>query len=138
MPADGAEGQNQCRMTLETLWALKNPRVVVGQQTNIANGPQQVNNSPVTLGDGSDAPTPVDNQRTRQNELLEVKDGERLDAGTAGASRHADQGLEAVGTIHGAANGGRQGEGCAKRIQRRQSHAAAKAGPTATKTKGRS
>ena len=40
------KAQNQCRMTLETLAALKNPRVVVAQQTNIAHGPQQVNNGP--------------------------------------------------------------------------------------------
>jgi len=45
------KAQNQCRMTLETLAALKNPRVVVAQQTNIANGPQQVNNGPAVPGD---------------------------------------------------------------------------------------
>ena len=38
------KAQNQCRATLETLTRLKNPPVVVGQQTNIANGPLQVNN----------------------------------------------------------------------------------------------
>lgn len=38
------KAQNQCRATLETLARIKNPPVVVGQQTNIANGPLQVNN----------------------------------------------------------------------------------------------
>ena len=36
--------QSQCRATLETLAALKNPPVVFAKQANIANGPQQVNN----------------------------------------------------------------------------------------------
>jgi hypothetical protein len=130
------KAQNQSRMTLETLWALKNPRVVVGQQTNIANGPQQVNNGPVACGAAKGAPTQAPNTRTGQNELLEVKNGERLDAGAAGATGHADQELEAVAAINGATNGGREGEGRAKPVQGRQSRATAKARATATKTKG--
>ena len=39
------KAQNQCRMTLETLSNIKNPPVVYAKQANIANGPQQVNNS---------------------------------------------------------------------------------------------
>ena len=38
------KAQNQCRMTLETLSAIKNPPVIYAKQANIANGPQQVNN----------------------------------------------------------------------------------------------
>src|SRR5215831_13880312 len=37
--------QAQCRATLETLAALKNPPVVFARQANIAAGPQQVNNA---------------------------------------------------------------------------------------------
>ena len=61
--------QSQCRATLETLAALKNPPVVFARQANIAHGSQQVNNA---------TPAP---SRTRENEitpsrLLEAK---RLD-----------------------------------------------------------
>lgn len=47
------KAQNQCRMTLETLAAIKNPPVVYARQANINNGgQQQVNN-------GAAAPPPV-------------------------------------------------------------------------------
>lgn len=36
--------QSQCRATVETLAAVKNPSVVFARQANIAHGPQQVNN----------------------------------------------------------------------------------------------
>lgn len=39
------KAQSQCRMTLETLAAVKNPPVVIAKQANIAHGPQQVNNA---------------------------------------------------------------------------------------------
>lgn len=38
------KAQGQCRATLETLAAIKNPPVIFAKQANIANGPQQVNN----------------------------------------------------------------------------------------------
>ena len=33
------KAQNQCRMTLETLAAIKNPPVIYARQANFANGP---------------------------------------------------------------------------------------------------
>ena len=36
--------QNQCRTTLETLSAIKNPPVVYAKQANVTTGPQQINN----------------------------------------------------------------------------------------------
>jgi len=36
--------QSQCRATLETLAAIKNPPIVYARQANITSGPQQVNN----------------------------------------------------------------------------------------------
>lgn len=42
------KAQSQCRATIETLSAIKNPPVVIAKQANIANGPQQVNNSAIT------------------------------------------------------------------------------------------
>ena len=39
------KAQSQCRATLETLAAIKNPPIVYAKQANISNGPQQVNNA---------------------------------------------------------------------------------------------
>ena len=36
--------QSQCRATLETLSAIKNPPVVYARQANVTSGPQQINN----------------------------------------------------------------------------------------------
>lgn len=38
------KAQSQCRATLDTLAAIKNPPVIYAGQTNIAHGPQQINN----------------------------------------------------------------------------------------------
>jgi hypothetical protein len=38
------KAQTQCRATLETLAAIKNPPIVYAKQANFANGHQQVNN----------------------------------------------------------------------------------------------
>ena len=38
------KAQSQCRATLETLSAIKNPPVVIAKQANISNGHQQINN----------------------------------------------------------------------------------------------
>jgi len=98
------KAQNQCRMTLETLAVLKNPRVVVAQQTNIANGPQQVNNGPAVPGDSSGAHTRADSNEIQQNKLLEVQHGERVDAGTTGAASGADKAMAALGSVDRAEN----------------------------------
>jgi hypothetical protein len=45
------KSQNQCRATLETLAAIKNPPVLFARQTNIAQGPQQVNNGMMPAGE---------------------------------------------------------------------------------------
>ena len=58
------KSQAQCRATIETLAAMKNPPVVFARQANISNGPQQVNNggeSQTTKG----APTPAQNAQGR-------------------------------------------------------------------------
>jgi len=100
--------QGQCRATLETLAAIKNPSsVAFVRQANIAHGPQQVNNEIVTR------PAP---SRPRENEitpskLLEASNGERMDTGAASAAGRANQELETVGAIHRPANARGQGEG---------------------------
>jgi len=49
------KAQNQCRMTLETLAAIKNPPVVYARQANINNGgQQQVNNGLTRAGVAAD------------------------------------------------------------------------------------
>ena len=51
------KAQSQCRVTLEALAAIKNPRsVAVIQQANIAAGPQQINNNTPRSGGTETAP----------------------------------------------------------------------------------
>ena len=70
------KAQSQCRATLETLAALKNPPVVFAKQANISNGHQQINN-------GVPA-THTEKIQNQQNELLvEAQHGsETLDTRT--------------------------------------------------------
>ena len=81
------KAQGQCRSTLETLAAIKNPPVIFAKQTNINNGNQQINNgSPVHAGE-------ITNQKS---ELLEHTHGERLDTRTKGEAIGINSDLEAV------------------------------------------
>lgn len=87
------KAQNQCRMTLETLAAIKNPPVVFAKQANInqGSGNQQVNN-------GTPAPTHAGKTINQQNELLEVQHGGKaLDTRTAGATIGKNPAMAAVG-----------------------------------------
>lgn len=69
------KAQNQCRMTLETLAAIKNPPVVIARQANINNGgQQQVNNGRDTPRDSR-----AEKYSTAKTELLEKDHGKRLD-----------------------------------------------------------
>lgn len=95
----GLRAQSQCRATLETLAAIKNPSpVAFVRQANIAHGPQQVNNGMPPSG------SRAGKSEYRQSKLLEAQHGERLDTGTAGAAIGVDSNLATVGTINGAAN----------------------------------
>ncbi len=85
--------QSQCRATLETLAAIKNPPVVFARQANIASGPQQVNNNAAV-------PTRAREVSPAHNELLEQAPHERLEFGTQGAASGADSQLATVGTVH--------------------------------------
>lgn len=108
------KAQAQCRATLETLAAIKNPPVVFARQANIATGPQQVNN-------GTAAPR-ASEPAIPPNELLETEHGKRLEPGTAGAAIGGDPALETVGAIDGASHCGRKIE---RQPQRRQGRKAA-------------
>jgi hypothetical protein len=100
------KAQGQCRATLETLAAIKNPPVVIAKQANVANGPQQVNNT-VTVEDTNfriiprvGAPARAENSNFVRNELLEARHEQRLDTGTAGAASGSDSPLAAVDAIN--------------------------------------
>lgn len=86
--------QSQCRATLETLSAIKNPPVVFAKQANInhGGGNQQVNN-------GTPAPAShAEKNINQQNELLEVQHGGKtLDTRTAGATIGKDKTMATVG-----------------------------------------
>lgn len=87
------KAQAQCRATIETLAAIKNPPVVFAKQANIANGPQQVNN-------GSPALPRAEGNTTSPNRLLEHADEQRLDRGARSAPGTGDPALEALGSRH--------------------------------------
>jgi hypothetical protein len=91
------KAQNQCRMTLETLGELKNPRsptFIRAGQANVTSGAQQVNN-------GAEAPpeSRARKVRNRPNKLLEGR-SERMDRRETGAPGGADSALAAVATVH--------------------------------------
>lgn len=88
------KAQSQARATLQTLTELKAPKqVAFVQQANI--GQQvQVNNG--TEG----KPARTRKTKKEQNELLEVKHGERLDTRTQGAAGREDPRVAAMGEEH--------------------------------------
>lgn len=94
------KAQNQCRMTLETLAAIKNPPVVFARQANIAHGPQQVNNSAAAEACEPPARAPARNFSILKTELLEASDGQRVDPRTARKAVGVDTPVEALGEIH--------------------------------------
>lgn len=93
----GFKAQSQSRATIETLSEIKNPRqVAFVKQANIAGGHQQVNNGM--------QPSGAREIETQPTELLEQQYGERLDTGAASATGRANQTMETVGTVNGAAD----------------------------------
>jgi hypothetical protein len=97
--------QSQCRATLETLAAIKNPPVVFAKQANIAHGHQQVNNGE------HQALARVENQNP-PTELLEHDDEtQRLDSGTARAASPGDPQVAALAPLHGPTDAGGKSRG---------------------------
>lgn len=94
------KAQSQCRATLETLAAIKNPApVAFVKQANFANGPQQVNN-----GVGANA-SRAGISENQPNKVLEHQHGERLDLGTASATSGTDSPMETVGAVNRSEDG---------------------------------
>lgn len=86
------KAQSQCRATLETLVAIKNPPVIYAKQANVTSGPQQINNGIV-------APSQAGKNEIEPSKLLEAQHGNYLDTSTAGAPVGADPQLATVGEI---------------------------------------
>ena len=112
------KAQGQCRATLETLAAVKNPPVVFARQANIAHGPQQVNNgaAPAQSQRGS-APSSAyahEQSGNTANELWGVGNGERLDSGAQGTASRAHSKLATLGALNRAKVGRRTRQGCAE------------------------
>ena len=87
------KAQAQCRTTLETLAAIKNPPVVLARQANITSGPQMVNNG-VT-------PSLARENASRQNKLLGVEDEQRLDSGTPTTTGGLNPAMAPLAKVHG-------------------------------------
>ena len=110
------KAQGQCRATLETLAAIKNPPVVFARQANIAHGPQQVNNG-VAPERAKGAPAHAHEQTgMKSNERLGMAAGKRLDAGAPGPAGLASPRLAAVGTVNRAKGGRGAGQSSATQL----------------------
>ncbi len=84
--------QSQCRATLETLAAIKNPPTVYAKQANFAAGHQQVNN-------GTAAPSRAQEIETEQSQLSGGTHELLPDARASGIESQANPALETVGEI---------------------------------------
>jgi hypothetical protein len=104
------KAQSQCRATLETLAAIKNPPIVYAKQANFSSGHQQVNNGLSTQASTHQNPefsaqyAPVHaqagNSKSAPNKLLEGVNHERMDTRAQAAPIGANQVVEAMGTVH--------------------------------------
>ena len=85
--------QSQCRATLETLAAIKNPPVVFARQANVTTGPQQINNGAAVASRAQEN----ENQQTQlsggNHELLP-------NARAQGLAGRIDPAMATVGEIH--------------------------------------
>lgn len=90
--------QSQCRATLETLAAIKNPPIVFAKQANIAQGHQQVNNG--NFETSTRPPAHARETENQPNKLLEHDHGEWLDTGATATAGGSDPAMEAVGAIY--------------------------------------
>jgi hypothetical protein len=84
--------QNQCRATLETLSAIRNPPIVYARQANVTTGPQQINNG-----------GPSSHAREIQNPPIQLsaEDNElRTDIRTSAVTSRINKEVEAMGEIH--------------------------------------
>lgn len=96
------KAQSQCRTTLDTLAAIKNPNpVAFVRQANIAHGPQQVNN-----GAQSPETSRARESENQPNKLLERQHRDELDGRATQTAVGADSPVETVGKVHRPADSG--------------------------------
>jgi len=95
------KAQSQCRTTLETLAAIKNPApVAFVHQANIAAGPQQVNN-------GVSEPARARETISTPNQLSDNANELRTDTGASQPAGRGDPQMETLGALDGAADASR-------------------------------
>lgn len=118
----GLRAQAQCRATLETLAAIKNPSVVFARQANLTTGPQQINNGVAPRARGGSVEFDQTEQSGGQHEL-------RQDGGTSALALGDDSPMAPMGAIDGAADAGRQGAVLSQRMEGRHAGSAAAGRP---------
>ena len=84
--------QSQCRATLETLAAIKNPPIVYARQANVTTGPQQINN-------GTAAPSRAREIETEQTQLSGRTHELLPDTRTSRDASRVNPALETLGEI---------------------------------------
>ncbi len=84
--------QNQCRATLETLSAIKNPPIVYARQANVTTGPQQINNGAAALTRAREIENVQSQLSGEAHELLP-------DTRASGNASRVNPALETVGEI---------------------------------------
>ena len=84
--------QSQCRATMETLAAIKNPPIVYARQANVTTGPQQINN-------GAAAPTRAREIETEQTQLSGGTHELLPDTRASGNASRVNPALETLGEI---------------------------------------
>lgn len=89
--------QSQCRATLETLAAIKNPPIVYARQANVTTGPQQINNSMA-------APTRAREIESEQTQLSGGTHELLPDTRASGNASRVNPALETLGKIDRAEN----------------------------------
>jgi hypothetical protein len=94
------KAQGQCRATLETLAAIKNPPVIFAKQANIAHGPQQVNNG--SFRSSTRTRAGARKSETAPDELIEGPDhgSTNMDDRTTPAPARGHPAVEALEPIH--------------------------------------
>ncbi len=84
--------QSQCRATVETLAAIKNPPIVYARQANVTTGPQQINN-------GTAASSQAGNFENQQSKLSGETYELLPDARSSGKASRVNPPVEALAEI---------------------------------------
>lgn len=92
--------QTQCRATLETLAAIKNPPIVYARQANVTTGPQQINNGTASfITEKNGVPLRAREIETEQTQLTGGSHELLPDTRASRSASRADSTLEALGEI---------------------------------------